>query len=167
MKRLFFTLLLAPALTFAQDCKIKKEIDPFSQQPKFTTGFLRLSDAEGGKINVNVEGDSKEIKFLFSSGPDHCFDDQSAAAITFDGTKTKSNQKNASSMNCEGIFSIVFRNGTSTPYFLQKMITQKITSIIITGTTKQKVEIVLKDEEKQQLLDMAACLVKESKTLVK
>ena len=166
MKRLLILLVSLPFFALAQDCKVKKEIDPFSQQPKLSTGFINLSSS-AGRISLSIEADSKEIKLLFSAGEATCFDDQSTAAFLFDGSKTKSNQKNYSAMNCDGIFTIVFRNSTTTPYALQKMTLQKITSIVLTDNTKKKIEINLTEEEKQLLQQKAACLVNEAKTLIK
>ena len=165
MKRLLFILLTLPSIVFAQDCGLKKEVDPFTQQPKLSTGFMKFA-ATGNRFSLNLVADGKEIKFLFSLG-EGCFDDQSTAVFSFDSTRTKSTQRNGSSMNCEGIFTVVFRNGTTTPSALQKMTLHKITAITITDNTKKKIEITLKDEEKQQLMEKAACLVNEAKALIK
>jgi hypothetical protein len=157
---------MVPFWASAQDCKLRKEIDPFSQQPKLSTGFINLSSS-GSRVTLNMVADSKEIKLLFSLGEGSCFDDQSTASISFDSTRTKSSQRNASAMNCDGIFTIIFRNAATTPSALQKMTLQKISSIVLTDNTKKKMEITLKENEKQMLLDKAACLVKEAKALIK
>lgn len=70
-------------------------------------------------------------------------------------------------MNCDGILTVVFRNAATTPTALQKMTQQKVTSIIFTDNTKKKIEVTLKDDEKQLLLEKAACLVNEAKSLIK
>jgi hypothetical protein len=154
-----------PLFVSAQNCELKKERDPFTQQPQLSTGFLRLS-SWGGRFSLNMVADAREVKLLFSLGEGNCFDDESSAAFTFDGTRTKSTQKNATAMNCDGIFTIVFRNSTSTPSVLQKLTQQKITSIVLTDSNKKKIEISLKDEEKQKILERIGCLVKEAKTLI-
>ena len=164
MKQLLLLAFLMPLFTAAQDCKLKKEKDSFSQQPKLSTGFMPLS-MQGGKARVNLEADSREIRMLFSI-PGKCFDDASTAAFSFDSTRTKSNQKNSSAMNCEGMFTIVFRNGTTTPYALDKMGKQRVASIIFTGSNKEKTEIVLTEEEKAMLIEKAACLAREAKALL-
>jgi hypothetical protein len=165
MKWILFIAFLLPLFVSAQNCELKKERDPFTQQPQLSTGFLRLS-SWGGRFSLNMVADAREVKLLFSLGEGNCFDDESSAAFTFDGTRTKSTQKNATAMNCDGIFTIVFRNSTSTPSVLQKLTQQKITSIVLTDSNKKKIEISLKDEEKQQILERIGCLVKEAKTLI-
>jgi hypothetical protein len=165
MKRILFIAFLLPLFVSAQNCELKKERDPFTQQPQLSTGFLRLS-SWGGRFSLNMVADAREVKLLFSLGEGNCFDDESSAAFTFDGTRTKSTQKNATAMNCDGIFTIVFRNSTSTPSVLQKLTQQKITSIVLTDSNKKKIEISLKDEEKQKILERIGCLVKEAKTLI-
>jgi len=165
MKGILLIAFLMPLFVSAQNCELKKEKDPFTQQPQLSTGFLRLS-SWGGRFSLNMVADAKEVKLLFSLGEGNCFDDESSAAFTFDGTRTKSTQKNATAMNCDGIFTIVFRNSTSTPSVLQKLTQQKLTSIVLTDSNKKKIEVNLKDEEKQQILERIGCLVKEAKTLI-
>lgn len=166
MRIMLFLLLGLPFLVSAQDCQLKKETDPFSKQPLLSTGFMKFS-AAGGRVSLNMVADDKEVKLLFSLGGEGCFDDQSTAVFSFDGTRTKSTQRNASAMNCEGIFTIVFRNSSYTPALLQKMTQQKISSLIIIDNSKKKLEITLTEDEKQSLLKKATCLVSESKSLIK
>jgi hypothetical protein len=166
MKHLLVLFLTLPCIAFAQNCELKKEIDPFTQQPKLSTGFMKFSGT-ANRVSLDMVADGKEIKLLFSLGEGSCFDDQSTAAFVFDGSKTKSTQRNASSMNCEGIFTTVFRNTTITPSVLQKLAAKKLTSISLTDNTGKKIEISLKDDEKQWLMEKAACLVTEAKTLIK
>jgi hypothetical protein len=165
MKNLLFLLFAFPFLASAQDCQLKKEIDKFSQQPIISTGFIKFASA-GGHVSLNMVADNKEVKLLFSLGEGSCFDDQSTAAFSFDGSRSKSNQRNASAMNCDGILTVVFRNAATTPTALQKMTQQKVASIVFTDNTKKKIEVNLKDDEKQLLLEKAACLVKEAKGLI-
>lgn len=165
MKHLLVLFLTLPCIAFAQNCELKKEIDPFSRQPKLTTGFIKFSST-GNRVSLDLVADSKEIKLLFSLGEGSCFDDQSTAAFVFEGSKTKSTQRNGSSMNCEGIFTTIFRNATVTPSVLQKLTQKKVTSISITDNTGKKIEINLKEDEKQWLMEKAACLVMEAKTLI-
>ncbi len=166
MKTIFLSLFLLPALLFAQECKIKKETDGFTRQPKMSTGFMKLNSTTG-IVSLNMVADAKEVRLLFSLGEGVCLNEAATAAFSFDGTRTKSTQHNTTGMNCDGIFTIIFRNGTSTPMVLNKLATQKLTSIIIVVDPKQKTEIVLKDNEKQVLMEKAACLVKEAKGLIK
>jgi hypothetical protein len=166
MKRLLAFLLVIPFMASAQDCQLKKEIDQFSQQPALSTGFIKFAGT-AGRVSMNMVADSKEVKLLFSLGEGSCFDEQSTASISFDSTRTKSSQRNASAMNCDGIFTIVFRNAAMTPSALQKMTLQKVASFVLTDNTKKKIEINLKEDEKTLLLQKAACLVKEAKGLIK
>jgi hypothetical protein len=165
MKSLLLLVFLVPLFLSAQNCELKKEKDPFTQQPQLSTGFIRFS-AWGGRFSLNMVADAKEVKLLFSLGEGNCFDDESSAALTFDGTRTKSTQRNATAMNCDGIFTIVFRNSTTTPSVLQKMTQQNLTSIFLTDNNKKKIDITLKDEEKQKIVEKLGCLVKEAKGLI-
>jgi hypothetical protein len=163
MKSVLLTLFLLPLAAAAQECQLKKETDVFSKQQRLSTGSMKWA---GGLARVSMEADSKDIKLLISMGEGHCFDDQTQAVISFDGSRTKSTQRNAASMNCEGIYSVVFRNATTTPGVLQKIATLKVTSVVITANDGKKRELVLRDDEKQLLLERAACLVAEAKKLI-
>jgi hypothetical protein len=70
-------------------------------------------------------------------------------------------------MNCEGLFHINFRNLATTPYALQRIATQKISSIRLIGSNKSETNIILREEQKELLMSMAACVIKEAKTLLK
>lgn len=166
MKHFFVFFLLVPFFSLAQDCKLKKEIDQFSQLPKLTTAFLKFNST-AGVVSLSMEADNKEIKLLFSAGDSKCFDEASTAAFSYEGTRSKSNLKNYSAMNCDGIFTIIFRNGTTTPYVLQNLATKNVASVVLTDNTKKKIEIFFKEEEKQLLKKMAACMATEAKTLIK
>lgn len=166
MKQLLLLFLIIPAFSFGQECNVKKLKDKFSQEPVYSSGFMHFASAKGEKVSLSIEADSKEVRLLFSI-PENCFNDQSTAAFSFDGSRSKSNQKNSSAMNCDGIFSIVFRNTSSTSYALNKLATQKTTGITFTGSNNQKIEIVFNEEEKTNLQQKANCLVNESKALIK
>lgn len=166
MKYLFFLLCSMPFLASAQDCGLKKEIDQFSQQPKISTGFLNFSSANG-RVSLDIVADSKEIKLLFTAGEGVCFDENSSASFSFEGTKTKTKQKNYSTMNCEGIFTIVFRNVATTPFALQKIAQKKASSIVLTDNSEKEIVLTLKPEEQEWLSAKAACIISEAKTLIK
>jgi hypothetical protein len=167
MKRIalaFVTISLSVA-ALAQDCSIKRKVDPFSKETRLSSGFIPLT-FDKGTLSLTIEADSKEIRFLFSLKDGSCFDDQSMAQISFDGSKTKSSQHNGSSMNCDGIFTIIYRNSTTTPSALEKMTKQQISSIQLVGTSKEKIDISLKPEEKATLMKKIECIVREAKTLI-
>ena len=109
-------------MSFAQDCKLKKTKDQFSQEPKLSTGFVPFSNAL-----LSIEADSKEIDFLFSvrdKSEEKCFDDLSTISFVFEG-KQKSNFRNTGTMNCEGLFHVTFKNLPTTPGALQRLVTKK------------------------------------------
>jgi len=164
MKRFFCIILLLPLLSFAQDCKLKKTKDQFSQEPKLSTGFVPFS-----ATTLSIDADSKEIDFLFSitnKSDERCFDDASTISFVFEG-KQKSNFRNSGTMNCEGLFHVTFKNLRTTPGNLQRLITKKITAISLTGNNKSVTTITLGPQQQQELMDIITCMVNESKTLIK
>ena len=166
MKYLFLLLCSIPFLVSAQDCGLKKEIDQFSQQPKISTGFLKFGSANG-RVSLDMVADSKEIKLLFTAGEGVCFDENSFASFSFEGTKKKTKQKNYSTMNCEGIFTIVFRNVATTPFALQKIAQKKVLSIVLTDNSEKEIVLSFKPEEQEWLSAKAGCIISEAKTLIK
>jgi hypothetical protein len=163
MKKLFVLVLFTPFFSAAQECKLNKETDPYTKETKLSTGFIFL---DGG--SVTIDADSREIDVLFSiEGADKCYDNNSLAAIFFEGTKTKLTSRNGGTMNCEGLFHFIFKNTASSPTILQRMMTQRITYIVFTGNNKKETRVELGPTEQQALMTLATCLVNEAKTLVK
>jgi len=168
MKKIFVFLLLAPLFSSAQDslatsCKLIKETDPYTKETKLSTGFIMLKNG-----SVTIDADSKEIDVLFSiEGLDKCFDNNSTAAIFFEGVKTKMSSRNGGTMNCEGLFHFVFKNTALTTTVLQKMMTQKINHIVFIGNNKKESIITIKPEQQDKLMALATCLVNEAKSLIK
>jgi hypothetical protein len=166
MKKLFIAsclLLTANCLNAQDSCKLIRETDPFTKQTKLSTGFIYF---DGG--SVTIDADSKEIDFLFYiEGADKCYDDNSIAAIFFEGVKTKMNSRNGGSMNCEGLFHFIFKNSPATTSLLTKLITQKINHIVFTGNNKKESTINLGPVEQQTLVTLANCLMTQAKTLIK
>lgn len=163
MKVLSVICFLLPVWLQAQDCKLKKTTDPYTKEVRLSTGFISLQGA-----SLSIEADNKEIDFFFSmDGKEKCFNDASTAAVSYEGTKMKGTFRNGGSMNCDGFFHILFRNGTATPTLLQRLITQKITSILFTGDNKTLTTITLSPEEQQKIMSWGDCLIKEAKTLIK
>ena len=155
--------LFFPFISYAQDCKLNSEKDPFTKEIKISTGFIPL---DGG--SVTIDATQAEIDFLFSiEGVDRCFDNNSTAFIFFEGIKTKLTARNGGSMNCEGLFHFIFRNTASLPSMLTKMTTQKINHIAFTGNNKKVSTINLSPADQQLLMTLADCLVKASKELIK
>ena len=168
MKQIFrkYSIVLAlvfPVSLYAQDCKLTRETDPYTKETKLSTGFIFF---DGG--SVTIDADSKEIDVLFSiEGSDKCFDNNSMAAIFFEGIKTKMNSRNGGTMNCEGLFHFVFKNAASTTTLLQKLSTQKINHIVFTGNNKKESTVNLGPQEQEALMALATCLINEAKTLIK
>lgn len=169
MKYFFVLFLSLPIFAAAQDCKIKKEIDPYSKETKLTTGFKTFSGGASRTL-VSVDATKTEIEFIFSvngGAEGTCFDATSTAVFLYEGGRLKGNFKNNSSMNCEGLFSIVFRNVATTPTTLKNLAAKKVLSVKLTGNAKKVTEITLTEEEQQLLMKMAGCIIEESKTLIK
>jgi hypothetical protein len=163
MKAFIIIVLLSPLFLAAQDCKLNREKDPYTKETKISTGFIQLDGA-----SVTVDADSKEIDMLFSiEGIDKCFDNNSVAAIVFENTKVKMTMHNAGTMNCEGLFHFIFRNTASTNTQLQKLVTQKMTSIVFTGNGKKLTTITFSPEAQSALIALGTCLATEAKTLIK
>jgi hypothetical protein len=165
MKFIILFVLALPFSTLAQECKLKTTKDQFTQQPKVTTGFINFNNAR-----LSIDADSREITFLFvfNNGANQgCFDDMSTVAVAFDGTKTKANLRSGGPVNCEGYFHVVFKNTPTTATYLQRLSTQKATSFTFTSNTKTNTVIVLTEDQKEVLMEAAACMAAEAKKLIK
>src|SRR5258706_12733072 len=143
MKYGIIPLLLISIYTSAQECKLNKVTDPFTKETKLSTGFIGLQNA-----SITVDADKTEIDFFFSlNGNDKCFDNNSMAAVFFEGSKAKISYRNSGSMNCEGFFHFNFKNTEGTPSLLQKLSTQKIASILFIGNDKKETRIIFTTEQ--------------------
>lgn len=166
MKFLMTILLLSPMFLPAQqpvptDCKLMKETDPYTKETKLSSGFITLQGA-----SLTIDADSKEIDFFFTV-PDKCFSDASTVYIYFEGSKIKTTYRNNGSMNCDGFFHFKFRNGTVTPTVLKKLAAQKTAHFIFTGNDKKETTVALLPDQQKALMDITACMIEESKTLIK
>jgi hypothetical protein len=160
--------LFLPLISLSQDCKLKKQSDPYTKETKLTTGFKTLS---GGltRTLVSVDATKTDIEIIFSvnaGAEGKCFDNNSTATLLYEGGKLKGNFKNNSTMNCEGLFSITFRNVATTPTTLKNLATRKVLSIKLTGNAKQVTDLTLSDAEQELFMKMVTCLTDESKTLL-
>jgi hypothetical protein len=156
-------LLFLPLCSIAQDCKLKKNSDPYTKEIRLSTGLISLQGT-----SLAIEADSKEIDFFFSmDGKEKCFNDASTAIVVYEGVKVKATFRNGGPVNCDGFFHILFKNGVSTPPLLQRLTTQKIISIQLTGTNKTLTTVTLSTEEQEKIIALGNCLVKEAKTLLK
>jgi hypothetical protein len=162
MRYILIASLLFPFLSMAQDCKLDKEVDPYTKEIKISTRFIPL---DGG--SVTIDATRAEIDFLFSiDGVDRCFDNNSTAMVFFEGTKFKLSSRNGGTMNCNGLFHFIFRNTASLPSMLTKMTTQKVNHIVFKGSNNKESTVNLSPADQQLFMTLAACLVNESKTLI-
>lgn len=167
LKRLLVILCFSPLAGLAQDstgCKLIKETDPYTKEVKLSTGFIGLDGA-----SVTVDADSKEVIVLFSlEGAEKCFDNTATVDLFFEGIKSKTMSRNAGTMNCEGLFQLVFKNTHSTPTtVLQRLTTRKVTQLIFTGNSKKPITVNLGPKEQESLLFLASCLVTQGRGLIK
>ena len=166
MKLVFFTCFLLPLFAHAQDstavaCRLIRETDPYTKEVRLSSGFISLQGA-----TLSIDADSKEIDFFFVVDS-KCYEDESTVFIFFDGSKAKTTFRNSGSMNCDGYFHFMFRNGLSTPSVLQKLATQKVAHFIFTGNDKKAVTVDLLPDQQKALMEITSCLIAESKTLIK
>jgi hypothetical protein len=166
MKNILTILFLFPVFAFAQDCKLKKDTDPFTHVTRISTGFIPFNSGTV-KLSLSIDATPNDIDFFFwITGDTKCFDDASTAVVNYDGDRMKGNFRNSGSMNCEGAFHINFRNQSNNPTNLDRILTKKIKSIRLTGANNTITEITFSEDEKAQLMSYANCLVKEAKTLL-
>ncbi|MGK2862871.1 MAG: hypothetical protein ACSLE0_13130 [Chitinophagaceae bacterium] len=161
MKYITLILLFFSPLLNAQDCKLIKETDPYTRVAKISSGFISLQGA-----SLSIEADNKEIDFFFAVR-DKCFNDASTVFIYFEGSKIKTTYRNSGSMNCEGYFHFIFKNGTTTPTVLKKLASQKVASFIFTGNDKKATTVSLLPEQQTDLMQITNCIIEESKALIK
>jgi hypothetical protein len=157
-----------PFFASTQDtCGLKKSTDPFTHQTKISTGFIAFPFGKS-PLSISVDATPTDIDFfLWFTGDQKCFDESSNIQIVFEGDRLKSNFRNTGSMNCEGAFHITFKNSANTPPMLQRLLDKKINAFHITGPNKTLTDIVFTQEQKDRLIRMINCVVKESKSILK
>lgn len=146
---------------YAQDCTLLRETDPYTKLTRISSGFIDLSGA-----SVTVDADKKEIDILFSFKTDRCFEDGSTAVISFAGTKLKLNLRNAGTMNCEGLFHFIFKNGTTVNYQLKKLATMKVSQIVFKDRNEKEIPVLLNSEMQEAFLQAVRCVSNEALTLL-
>jgi hypothetical protein len=169
LKKIFNgALFLFTLFSLAQDtCQFKSYTDPFTHQTKISTGFLPFT-ANGVQLSISVDATPTEIDFfLWFTKDQKCFDEASTIQVSFEGDRYRLNLKNTGSMNCQGAFHFSFKNSANTPPQLQRLLDKRVSSLRITGPNKTITEVSLSEEQKAQLLRMASCVVRDSKTLLK
>jgi hypothetical protein len=169
MKNIFIAaFFLLPFFVSAQDtCQLKTTTDPFTHQTKISTGFIPFT-ANGVQLSISVDATPMEIDFFIWFTKDQkCFDETSTIQVNFEGDRYRLNLRNTGSMNCQGAFHFSFKNSANTPPQLQRLLDKKVNSLRITGPNKTITDVNFSAEQKAQLLRMAACVVRDSKTLLK
>jgi hypothetical protein len=169
MKNILIAILFVlPVFASAQDsCQLKKETDPFTHQTKISTGFVPFT-LSGIPVSISVDATGTEVDFfLWFTGDQKCFDESSTIQINFEGDRYKLNLKNTGSMNCQGAFHFTFKNSATTPSQLQRLLDKKVNSFHISGPNKTITDVNFSAEQKAQFARMAACVVRDSKTLLK
>lgn len=166
MKYIAIIVFLVPFFLSAQDtttigCKLLKETDPYTRVTKLSSGFISLQGA-----SLTIDADNKEIDFFFAV-PDKCFADASTVFIFFEGSKIKTTYRNSGSMNCDGYFHFVFKNGITTPTVLKKLASQKVANFIFTSSDAKATTVSLLPDQQKSLMQITACMIEESKTLIK
>ncbi|MEP7278773.1 MAG: hypothetical protein ABI813_09040 [Bacteroidota bacterium] len=154
---------LLPLSLLGQDCSLKKGQDAITSKPTLTTGFI---DLPGTTLSIDVN--SKEIDFFFvlNNNTVKCLDEETEATIVFEGGKMKSQFKNSGSMNCDGIFHIIFKNSAYTPSQLTRLASKKMISIQFSGSSPKPFIITLTPEQQQNLLNLISCVSKEAKSVL-
>ena len=167
MKNWLILLCILPFAATAQECTLKSSTDPFTHETKLSTGFAPYNR---GSVNLSISIDATPsiIDFFFwFTGGSYCFDDQSYAEVIFEGEKSKMRLKNTGSMNCQGAFHFSFKNLATTGYQLKKLSTKKVSSINIVGAGKKATFVAFTEEQQESFLQAAACVERESKSLLK
>lgn len=169
MKNILVAIFFAfPLFVSAQDtCQLKKETDSYTHQTKISTGFIPFT-ANGVQVSISIDATSTDIDFfLWFTKDQKCFDEESTIQLNFEGDRYKLNLKNSGSMNCEGAIHFSFKNVANTPPQLQRLLNKRVASFHITGSNNTVTDVVFSPEQKAQFARMTACLVRDSKTLLK
>lgn len=165
MKKWILLLAFLPLFAFAQECKIRKEIDQFSQLPKLTSGMVKFDTSVPFQLSTDATKTDITFLFLIQGGADgKCFDDESTLVLTFEGNKSKQTLRNTGPMNCNGYFHLNYRN-SATSTQMKRLTTQKITSMTFINGKTQTI-INLNELQRAQLQTMMSCISIQAPTLL-
>lgn len=166
MKNTVLLFLFLPLFSLAQNCKLKKSVDPFTHEAKLSTGFQNFS-GNGLTVSISADATAKEIDFfVWIKNDGKCFDAESVAAVVFEGERSRTNLRNSGSMNCDGAFHFIFKNTPATPSWLNRMATKKIATMKLIATDQKEMIISFSEEQKALFQSMAVCMTTEAKSLV-
>ncbi len=163
MKYILFSIFFLPYALLAQDCSLKKGNDIITSKPTLSTGFIEL---QGNTLSIDIN--SKEIDFFFvlNNAAVKCLNEETEITFMLEGGKIKPEFRNSGSMNCDGIFHVIFKNSAYTPSQLTKLGSQKIIAIQLTGSSPKPYIINLSAEQQQMLMNTINCVIKEAKTVL-
>ena len=163
MKYILFCIFFSPLALLAQDCTLKKGTDIITSKPTLSTGFIEL---QGNTLSIDIN--SKEIDFFFvlNSPAVKCLNEETEITFMLEGGKVKSEFRNSGSMNCDGIFHVIFKNSAYTPSQLTKLGSKKIVAIQLTGSSPKPYSITLTPDQQQMLMNTISCVIKEAKTVL-
>jgi len=163
MKYLLICICLLPFVGMAQDCNLKKGQDDITSKPTLSTGFIEL---QGNTLSIDIN--SKEIDFFFVlTGPTvKCLDEATEVNFIYEGGKLKQEFKNYGSMNCDGIFHVIFKNSAYTNSQLQRLAAKKIVSIQFTGNNPKPYIISILPDQQLMLQNSINCVIKQAKTVL-
>ena len=163
MKYLLLFTWLLPMAVKAQDCNLKKGKDLITSKPTLSTGFINL---QGNTLSVDINNKEIDFFFVLNNPAVRCLTEETEITMAFEGGKQKSEFRNSGSMNCDGIFHIIFKNSAFTPSALSKLGAKKIVSVTLTGNTPKPFVISLTPEQQQLLMNTISCVIKEAKTVL-
>lgn len=153
--------LMLTGVLAAQDCNLIKETDPYTRQTRLSTGFIELTGA-----SLVADADSKEIDIMITFKTDRCFDDGCTAMVYFEGGKQKLSLRNGGTMNCEGLFHFVFRNGPTVNYQLKKLATLAISHMVFTDRNEKTIPVTLSVQQQEKLRNDLRCFTDEAPKLL-
>jgi len=153
--------LMLTGVLAAQDCNLIKETDPYTRQTRLSTGFIELTGA-----SLVADADSKEIDIMITFKTDRCFDDGCTAMVYFEGGKQKLSLRNGGTMNCEGLFHFVFRNGPTVNYQLKKLATLAISHMVFTDRNEKTIPVTLSVQQQEKLRNALRCFTDEAPKLL-
>lgn len=157
-----FLLLGIVSISLAQDCPLIREVDPYTRANTLSTGYHKWL---GGSLLLDAS--KAEIDWMIEVGAGNiCLDDEATIQVFFEGTKLRLLFRNAGTMNCEGLLHVLFKNGPTTNYQLNKLATTPIKQIIVTNSAKKEWSIEPNAEQRMRWMNAAACLVAEAKKLL-
>ena len=163
MRYIFFLVYLLPFCAWAQDCKLKKGQDDITSKPTLSTGFIDLT---GTTLSIDVTTKQIDFFFVLDNHNVKCLDEETELTFMFEGGKLKSEFRNSGSMNCDGVFHVIFKNSAYTPSPLQKLGAKKIVSVQIKTTNPKPFVITLSADQQVMLQNTINCIIKEAKTVL-